>query len=661
MITRFNNLSLNIKNILILILLTLSFIVYNIITSIQSVNESFEQRTRTSTFATLQAGISAMENTFVLQEDPNATKLLKRIFVTQFQKASNKEEKEKVIQNSELYKASAFIVGEKIANKSANSKSIQIQFQSSNPRFDKEKLNAFSKNALANASKNPFYFQINKNSATIQAFYAIKVTQNMLKEYGSVKNDVDGDGYDCMGYKMPNWEEGNYYAGYYLNADISKELANAKTDLALSIVYQLILALILISLFGYLLYKTTATSINTIKSGLLCFFAFLGRKKQEVPTIELHTNDALGDMANTINCNVKEIKKELEADALVLDEILSFSDNISKGQFNAHIDADSTNPRIHQIIEAMNNLSEVLRTNTENILKVMEEFAQYNYTSSVQTQGLQEHLQRLAQSVNIVGKTTTDMLIQNKKEGQILDEGSDSLLDNVQKLNQNSNEAAAQLEETAAAVEEITSSINNNTKNISEMSHFANELTQVANQGQNFANETTQSMNEIDEQVNAINEAITIIDQIAFQTNILSLNAAVEAATAGEAGKGFAVVAAEVRNLANKSAEAASDIKNLVESAISKTDEGKEIASKMTQEYDALNENITSTIDLIEKVTSASMNQQKGIEQINDEIDVIEKKTVENTQMAKDATLISGQTSSLAQTIVNDAKNKKFD
>jgi methyl-accepting chemotaxis protein len=96
-----------------------------------------------------------------------------------------------------------------------------------------------------------------------------------------------------------------------------------------------------------------------------------------------------------------------------------------------------------------------------------------------------------------------------------------------------------------------------------------------------LANKTTQAMEEINVQVNSINDAISIIDQIAFQTNILSLNAAVEAATAGEAGKGFAVVAAEVRNLANRSAEAAKEIKTIVENATIKANNGKNIANTM--------------------------------------------------------------------------------
>ena len=119
-------------------------------------------------------------------------------------------------------------------------------------------------------------------------------------------------------------------------------------------------------------------------------------------------------------------------------------------------------------------------------------------------------------------------------------------------------------------------------------------------------------MTEIDKEVNAINEAITVIDQIAFQTNILSLNAAVEAATAGEAGKGFAVVAQEVRNLASRSAEAANEIKTLVQNATTKANDGKSIANQMINGYTELNENISKTIELIKDVEMASKEQQQG-------------------------------------------------
>ncbi len=217
------------------------------------------------------------------------------------------------------------------------------------------------------------------------------------------------------------------------------------------------------------------------------------------------------------------------------------------------------------------------------------------------------------------------MLIDNKTNGVTLQESSTILLSNVDKLNKASNEAAVSLEETAAALEEITGTVNTNSEKIGSMSSLAEKVTNSASQGQELASKTTDAMDEIDKQVTAINEAISIIDQIAFQTNILSLNAAVEAATAGEAGKGFAVVAGEVRNLAARSAEAASEIKTLVENATKKANEGKTIADGMIKGYSGLNENINKTIELISDVSVASKEQQTGIVQINDAVNSLDQ------------------------------------
>ncbi len=176
-----------------------------------------------------------------------------------------------------------------------------------------------------------------------------------------------------------------------------------------------------------------------------------------------------------------------------------------------------------------------------------------------------------------MGTSITNMLVDEKKLGLTLNNSSDTLLKNVNVLNDVSSEAAASLEETAAALEEITGTITSNTQNIVEMATFAQKVIISVDEGNSLADQTTSSMDEINKQVASINEAITVIDQISFQTNILSLNAAVEAATAGEAGKGFAVVAQEVRNLAARSAEAAKEIKDLVQNATLKANDGKNI------------------------------------------------------------------------------------
>ena len=192
------------------------------------------------------------------------------------------------------------------------------------------------------------------------------------------------------------------------------------------------------------------------------------------------------------------------------------------------------------------------------------------------------------------------------------------------------------------------------------MAAYGNKVKTSISLGQELANKTVLSMEEINSQTSAINEAITIIDQIAFQTNILSLNAAVEAATAGEAGKGFAVVAAEVRNLANRSADAAREIKSLVEDANVKANEGKAISSEMIKDYEVLNNQISETINIIQDVSVASKEQMSGIEQINDTVTMLDRVTQENAIETNQITSIATEVSIMANNLVNDAKNKKF-
>jgi len=358
----------------------------------------------------------------------------------------------------------------------------------------------------------------------------------------------------------------------------------------------------------------------------------------------------------------EELKSKRDKDIQFIQDIQSVMNRVKKGWFSQKIEANSSNPIMLELKNTINEALDSLKTNFITINGTLEEYSNHNYTQTLKLDNVEPNgvFDKLIIDVNKLQDGITNILIENKSNGLTLDISSNKLLGNVDTLNKNSYKAAAALEETAAAIEEISSNISHNTENVVKMSNFATSVTTSVKNGESLAKETTIAMTEIDEEVNAINDAISVIDQIAFQTNILSLNAAVEAATAGEAGKGFAVVAQEVRNLASRSAEAANEIKSLVLKATQKANNGKDIADKMIVGYTELNENISKTIETISDVEMASKEQLQGIEQINDAINSIDQQTQQNASIASLTNDIAIQTDTIAKLIVENANKKEF-
>ena len=421
-----------------------------------------------------------------------------------------------------------------------------------------------------------------------------------------------------------------------------------------------ILAFILLIILGTLIVNSIVNGLNQLKEGLLSFFAYLNRESKTTHLIDIDSKDEFGEMAKVVNENIIQTQKNVEEDRQVINDTISVLSEFEQGDLCQRVNTPSNNPALKELTTLLNQMGSNVETNIENVLNVLEQYSNSNYMNHVKTDGIKEHLLKLANGVNTLGTSITEMLLENKINGLTLDESSNILLANVDTLNQSSNEAATSLEETAAALEEITSNIRNNTENIAQMSNFSNNVTDSAKDGEQLANETTVAMEEINTQVTAINEAISVIDQIAFQTNILSLNAAVEAATAGEAGKGFAVVAAEVRNLASRSAEAAKEIKTLVENATQKANHGKNIAGNKIVGYKKLNENIAKTINLISDIENASKEQLLGIEQINDAVTQLDQQTQQNAMVASQTHDVAVLTDQIAKLVVSDADAKEF-
>ena len=420
----------------------------------------------------------------------------------------------------------------------------------------------------------------------------------------------------------------------------------------------IILALIIL-INMYFMNKTLIKPLYKFQNGLLDFFKYLNKEKSTVTMLDDKLEDELGTMSKVVNKNINKTKAIIEEDQSLIQEVKNVVSKVNDGYFDQNISSNTSNESLNELKDLLNQMLSTLKTNvSEDLNKIQEAFEEYQKLNF--SYRLENCEGKTSAGLNNLAEIINNMLVENKRNGIMLNDSSQSLLKNISTLNTASNEAAASLEETAAALEQITGNISNNTGNVVKMASYANELNSSANEGEKLANQTTVSMDEINTQVAAISEAISVIDQIAFQTNILSLNAAVEAATAGEAGKGFAVVAGEVRNLAARSAEAASEIKMLVENATNKANEGKDISDKMIEGYHGLNNNISKTIDLIKDVEMASKEQQSGIEQINDAVNSLDQQTQQNASVASQSQEIANTTSAIADKIVEDADEKEF-
>ena len=479
-----------------------------------------------------------------------------------------------------------------------------------------------------------------KDISTAKEFYFT----NYLKDYESMRDIID-----------------YFTEETYKIIDLNKSRTSDLIGLSLNIFIVISIIIVLVTIvFSYFLGKNINDSIKGLQDGLLGFFAFLNKETKNTTFLDTSANDEISKIALVINQNIEKTQKLLVEDHELIEDVKKVVNEVKNGKLNLRITKTTQNQNLEELKNTFNemleNTSKSVCEDINKLTEVLDSFAKLDFRAKIENDsGL------VSVGVNNLGKIINEMLKENKSNGLTLNESSKVLLSNVDKLNISSNEAAASLEQTAAALEEITSNIRNNTQNIAKMARYSSEVTTSSNQGEKLANETTIAMDEINNQVNLITEAISVIDQIAFQTNILSLNAAVEAATAGEAGRGFAVVAQEVRNLASRSAEAAREIKIIVENATKKANDGKEIANHMINGYKQLNENIQQTINLIQDIEMSSKEQLSGIEQINIAVTQLDQQTQQNAAVASQTQDVAVITDEIAKLIVNDTNSKEFE
>ncbi|AXH11454.1 chemotaxis protein [Halarcobacter bivalviorum] len=424
------------------------------------------------------------------------------------------------------------------------------------------------------------------------------------------------------------------------------------------LIFILISVVIIYAVYSYLVKKVIGDPLEDLKEAI----TLLSNNSETTSEIKKTNNDEVGEVVDAFNAYIKSLKDGYEEDAKVIDEVKDVIQKVNNGFYVYKVQKTSNNPQIQELRTSINSMIEGTNSKLEEINNILIEYgnSNFDYKTSVSSSASNGIIGSIFTSAKQLGGTVSEFLSMITTTGEKLNGDTDVLSASSSSLSTSANEQAASLEQTAAAVEQITSIIKSSNEKVNRMSSLANELNKSAKDGQELASKTTSAMEDIDVQVSSINEAITVIDQIAFQTNILSLNAAVEAATAGEAGKGFAVVAQEVRNLANRSADAAKEIKALVENATSKANEGKQIADNMIGGYSELSSKVNETIELIADVNGASKEQETGIVQINDVVNSLDQATQRNAASATQISSLANEVATLSTNMLDIADRAKF-
>ncbi len=468
--------------------------------------------------------------------------------------------------------------------------------------------------------------------------------------------------FDSITYKINKYKEiENLQSKVIL--DKTEELYSKSMSSLILISAIAILMFLAIGVITRIMIKRFNKQVNNLQNGLKYFLGYIARENRESKHIEGEGSDEFAQMTQMINKQMDKIEKIIEQDKKVVKEIEIVVKKVSNGFFGNVVQEKAATEELEHLRASLNKMLDTTKTKFKTIINILNQYGKgdFNYKFSHENvKGLNGDFGAMVTSIKLLVDNISELLAVIQNAGGCLNSNTNVLSNSSTSLTEYAEAQKNALDNTTKALQNMEKTTKESISDINSSANMADTLTQSSEKGLVLASKTASSTKLINEKVEAINEAITIIDQIAFQTNILSLNAAVEAATAGEAGKGFSVVAQEVRNLATKSSEAAAEIKQLVESAKSKSLEGEKISQEMIIGYNNLKDDIQKTKTIIESIERNSKIQEKDMKKIDIVVDEMDNIVSKNVKIASDIGDLSNGISSLSSNLFNTVSMAKF-
>lgn len=342
-----------------------------------------------------------------------------------------------------------------------------------------------------------------------------------------------------------------------------------------------------------------------------------------------------GDRIGTVvewQDRTNEVAIEKEIDIVV--------DAAASGDFSKLIALEGKSDFFLNLSKGLNQVINGVQLAMKDIIQMLGAMSQGDLTQRI-TADYSGDFDTLKSDANAMAEKLTNTINEIRTSSQLIASSADEIANGTTDLSSRTEQQASSLEETAASMEEMTSVVKQNTENSKEANTLAVEAQHKAEGGGDVVSKAVSAMGEINESSKKISDIIGVIDEIAFQTNLLALNAAVEAARAGEQGRGFAVVAAEVRNLAQRSANAAKEIKELIQESVYKIETGSELVNDSGETLVEIVKSVEKVTNLMTGLNSAAIEQTSGIEQVNSAVSQMDEMTQQNAALVEQTSAVS--------------------